>query len=196
MLHGQWQNRPSKSDEHKHHIHQRWSEGCTNGHQLYRELKEAGYTGSYELLRDYVRRLRKVGQPGAPVLAPRTVTSWLLSHPDSLDKTQWQHLKLILASCPELNILAGHVRSFAVMLTHRRGEQLPQWIAGVRRQPLPSLLTFANRLEQDFKAVTAGLTLPWSSGVVEGHVNRIKMLKRQMYGRPGLPLLRKRVLLA
>ncbi|MFF1420955.1 hypothetical protein [Streptomyces sp. NPDC058280] len=56
--------------------------------------------------------------------------------------------------------------------------------------------TFINGLERDLAAVTAGLTLPWSSGVVEGHVNRIKMIKRQMYGRAGFKLLRKRVLLA
>lgn len=62
--------------------------------------------------------------------------------------------------------------------------------------PLPALHAFADGLRRDYQAVTAGLTLPWSSGPVEGHVNRIKMLKRQMYGRAGFALLRKRVLLA
>jgi len=61
---------------------------------------------------------------------------------------------------------------------------------------LPSLRHFAQRLLRDHDAVTAGLTLPWNSGVVEGHVNRIKMLKRQMFGRAGFELLRKRILLA
>lgn len=61
---------------------------------------------------------------------------------------------------------------------------------------LPSLRHFAQHLERDLDAVIAGLTLPWNSGVVEGHVNRIKMLKRQMFGRAGFELLRKRVLLA
>ncbi|MFI1742455.1 hypothetical protein [Streptomyces sioyaensis] len=61
---------------------------------------------------------------------------------------------------------------------------------------LPSLRSFAQHLERDLDAVTAGLTLPWNSGVVEGHVNRVKMLKRQMFGRAGFELLRKRVLLA
>ncbi|MFF3775800.1 transposase [Streptomyces sp. NPDC002232] len=77
-----------------------------------------------------------------------------------------------------------------------QGERLPEWIAAVRVDDLPSLHTFVNGLERDLAAVTAGLTLPWSSGVVEGHVNRIKMIKRQMYGRAGFKLLRKRVLLA
>lgn len=82
------------------------------------------------------------------------------------------------------------------MLTQLQGDQLPQWIKAVRADDLPSLHTFANGLERDLAAVTAGLTLPWSSGTVEGHVNRIKMIKRQTYGRAGFGLLMKRVLLA
>lgn len=82
------------------------------------------------------------------------------------------------------------------MLTQRQGEHLPEWIAAVRADDLPSMHTFINGLERDLAAVTAGLTLPWSSGVVAGHVNRIKMIKRQMYGRAGFKLLRKQVLLA
>ena len=87
-------------------------------------------------------------------------------------------------------------RSFAQMLTERQGERLPQWLDAVRRDDLPSLHTLAAGIERDRNAVIAGLTLPWKSGVVEGHVNRIKMLKRQMFGRAGFALLRKRVLLA
>lgn len=82
------------------------------------------------------------------------------------------------------------------MLTQLEGDRLPQWIEAVRADDLPSLHAFANGLERDLAAVTAGLTLPWSSGVVEGHVNRIKTLKRQMYGRADFALLRKRTFLA
>ncbi|MGW7557874.1 hypothetical protein [Streptomyces rimosus] len=71
------------------------------------------------------------------------------------------------------------------------------WIeAATSAADLPGLRGFAQHLERDLDAVTAGLTLPWNSGVVEGRVNRIKMLKRQMFGRAGFELLRKRVLLA
>ncbi|MFE1907384.1 transposase [Streptomyces gardneri] len=76
------------------------------------------------------------------------------------------------------------------------GERLPQWLAAVSQDDLPSLHTLAAGIDPDRDAVIAGLTLPWNSGVVEGHVNRIKMLKRQMLGRAGFDLLRKRVLLA
>ncbi|MFF4522589.1 transposase [Streptomyces bluensis] len=97
---------------------------------------------------------------------------------------------------PELEALTGHVRAFGKTLTPLQGDQLPHWIKAVRADDLPSLRTFVNGLERDLAAVTAGLTLPWSSGVVEGHVNRIKMIKRQVYGRAGFDLPRKRVLLA
>ncbi|GGU44476.1 hypothetical protein GCM10010244_83070 [Streptomyces coeruleorubidus] len=89
------------------------------------------------------------------------------------------------------------MRSFGRMVAHLQGDQLPAWIEAVTSTAdLPSLRNFAQHLERDLDAVIAGLTLPWNSGVVEGHVNRIKMLKRQMLGRAGFALLRKRVLLA
>jgi transposase len=81
------------------------------------------------------------------------------------------------------------------MICDRADTDLPTWICAVRADDLPQLHAFADGLERDWDAVLAGLTLPWNSGPVEGHVNRIKMLKRQMYGRATLPLLRKRVLL-
>ncbi|WP_456303124.1 transposase [Streptomyces mirabilis] len=90
----------------------------------------------------------------------------------------------------------GHVRSFAQILTERQGQRLPEWLDAVHQDNLPGLHTLAAGIDRDRDAVIAGLTLPWNSGVVEGHVNRIKMLKRQMFGRAGFALLRKRVLLA
>ena len=82
------------------------------------------------------------------------------------------------------------------MLTERQGERLLDGVDTVRQDDLPSLHTIAAGIDRDREAVSAGLTLPWSSGVVEGHVNRIKMLKRQMLGRAGFAFLRKCVLLA
>lgn len=81
-------------------------------------------------------------------------------------------------------------------LAERQGERLPQWLDAVRQVDLPSLHTLAVGIDRDGEAVIAGLTLPWNSGVVEGRVNQIKMLKRQMFGRAGFALLRKRALLA
>src|SRR5215467_12209655 len=82
------------------------------------------------------------------------------------------------------------------MLTHLTGhDRLAPRISDVRAAELPGLSSFAKGLEQDLDAVTQGLTTRWNSGRVEGRVNHIKMIKRQMFGRAGLPLLRKRVLL-
>jgi transposase len=81
------------------------------------------------------------------------------------------------------------------MLTELTGQDLPQWIADASDAGRPGISPFAKGLKQDLDAVTNGLTMPWSSGPVEGRVNHIKMIKRQMFGRAGLPLLRKRVLL-
>ncbi|MFJ9576224.1 transposase [Streptomyces sp. NPDC101191] len=123
------------------------------------------------------------------------VTQWILSRPETLTEIEHLRLKAVLTNCPELDALTGHVRSFAHMLAERQGERLPQWLDAVRQEDLLSL-TLAAGIDRDRDAVIAGLTLPWNPGVVEGHVNRIKMLKRQMFGRAGFGLLRKRVLLA
>ncbi|MFC6593355.1 transposase [Kitasatospora paranensis] len=153
--------------------------------------------GSYQTVRAYICPKRTSAQPVQPrPPSPRTVAGWILRHPDNLAEADHLQLKAVPAQCPELDALTNHVRSFAQMLTGREGERRPQWLEAVRRDDLPGLHALAAGLERDLDAVIAGLTLPWSSGAVEGHVNRIKMLKRQMYGRAGFDLLRKRVLLA
>ena len=199
MFTGQWQNRATRLDDYKPYLDQRWQEGCTNAWKLWEEIKEQGYPRGYAGVRDYVsRNLRGKPQPVGPrPPSARAVTRWLLTHPEALPEGDRLQLKAVLANCPELTALSKHVRSFGHMVAHLQGDQLPAWIeAATSTTDLPSLRSFAQHLERDLDAVTAGLTLPWNSGVVEGHVNRIKMLKRQMFGRAGFELLRKRVLLA
>ncbi|MFH9727483.1 transposase [Streptomyces sp. NPDC017254] len=145
----------------------------------------------------YIRKKRTSPRPvTAQPPAPRQVARWILRRPETLTEVEQLRLKAVLANCPELDALTGHVRSFAQMLAERQGQRLPEWLDAVRQDDLPSLHTLAAGIDRDREAVIAGLTLPWNSGVVEGHVNRIKMLKRQMFGRAGFALLRKRVLLA
>ncbi|MFK0174235.1 transposase [Streptomyces sp. NPDC090306] len=196
LFHGQWQGRPSKLDAFKPYLDDRWNQGCTNAWTVWEEIVPLGYQGSYQHVRAYVREKRL--SPG-PVTArppsPRVVAGWILRRPESLTETDRLRLKAVLVHCPELDALTGHVRSFDQMLTERQGERLPQWLDAVRQDNLPSLHPLAAGIDRDRDAVIAGLTLPWNSGVVEGHVNRIKMLKRQMFGRAGFHLLRKRVLL-
>ncbi len=193
LFQGQWQNRPTKLDDFKPYLHERWAEGCTNAWTLWEEIKAHGYAGGYGAVRAYLRRGSTPTDARPPT--PRTVTKWILTHPDTLQENDRLKLKSVLVHCPELEALTRHVRDFAQILPQLQGDRLLEWIAAVRADNLPSMHTFVNGLELDIDAVIAGLTLPWNSGIVEGHVNRIKMIKRQMYGRAGFQLLRKRVLL-
>ena len=194
---GRWQGpRPSKLDPFKPYLDQRTGEGCGNGAQLFREIRERGYAGSYPVVRDYLSQHRPARAPLPP--APptvRDVTGWLTRHPDSLTEDDRPRLNAILQRCPELQAASDQVRTFAAMLTQLTGQDLPQWISSARDVGLPGIASFAKGLEQDLDAVTQGLTTRWNSGPVERRVNHIKMIKRQMFGRAGLPLLRKRVLL-
>ncbi|MEU9321911.1 hypothetical protein [Streptomyces sp. NPDC048295] len=97
---------------------------------------------------------------------------WVLSRPETFTEVEQLRLKAVLANCPELDALTSHVRSFAQMLTDRQGQRLPEWLDIVRQDDLPSLHTLAAGIDGDRDAVIAGLTLPWNSGMVEGHVNR------------------------
>jgi transposase len=120
-----------------------------------------------------------------------------MTSPDQLAGNDKASLDAILAVSPELTAVAASVRAFAAMMNERRGRKLLEpWIAAAQATGEPALCSFVTGLRSDQDAVTNGLSLRWSSGAVEGHVNRIKMLKRQMYGRAGPDLLRRRVLLA
>jgi len=191
--------RPSVLDEYKPYLYQRWNDGCTNVRQLHAELRERGYRGSYGTIRDYVEPFRDLGAAPPATPAPpkaRDVARWILSDPEHLDDAEKSTLVQVRDRCPHLDALAAHVTEFAKILTGLKGDQLDAWIAAVEADDQPDLHSFARGLRHDHDAVVNGLTLPWSSGVVEGNVNRIKMIKRQMYGRAGFPLLRRRVLLA
>jgi transposase len=190
--------RPSILDDFKPYLHQRWNEGCTNVWQLHAEIRGQGYRGGYGTVRDYLQPFRALAAAPPATPAPpkvRDVTSWMLRDPDSLDDDEKFQLKQARDRCPHLDALAGHVTEFAKILTGRHGERLDAWIAAADADDLPDLHSFTHGLSSDYDAVLNGLTLPWSSGAVEGNVNRIKMIKRQMYGRAGFALLRKRVLL-
>ena len=193
-------SRDSRLDPFKPWICQRWNEGITDAAVLHAELQARGWT------RQRPGRRAATSAPSAswtaaPPPAPavpkaRQITRWLLSRPASLDPGERAQLDDIRARCPHIDALAAHVTSFAEMMTNRTGEQeLPGWLAAVEADDQPHLHSFAAGIRRDQDAVTAGLTLPYSSGAVEGNVNRIKMLKRQMYGRAGFALLRKRVIL-
>jgi transposase len=124
------------------------------------------------------------------------VTGWLTCHPSTLTEDETLKLKQLLHRSPALATTHEQVRGFADILCNRNGQQLAAWIRKVDADGSPAMRSFGAGLRTDRDAVTAGLSLPYSSGPVEGQVTRIKPLKRQMYGRAKFDLLRKPVLLA
>ncbi|MEU8820450.1 ISL3 family transposase [Actinoplanes sp. NPDC048796] len=189
--------RPSRLDPFKPHVLRRISEGCLNAITLHREVTAQGFTGSYGIVRAFMEQHHTTPDLTSVTKPPsvRQVTGWICRHPDNLTSRDTGQLRAILDR-PELATSAELVRSFAAMLTGLHGDRLNDWITAARQTGLPGMTGFATGLTSDLAADTAGLTLPHSSGPVEGNVNRIKMIKRQMYGRAGFDLLRKRVLLA
>jgi transposase len=106
-----------------------------------------------------------------------------------------RHLDDLTATCPEMTTLATRVREFAAILTGRRGQDLTAWIATTRHDALPGFDSYLNSLEKNWDATVAGLPLPNSNGPTEGVHTKIKMLKRQPYGKAIFALLCKRILL-
>ncbi|MFJ4715258.1 hypothetical protein [Streptomyces sp. NPDC088785] len=148
--------------------------------RLWEENMPLGYKGSYQRVRAYLHKKRTSPRPMAPrPPSPRTVAGWLLRRPETLPEAEQLLLKVVRTQCPEIDAPTRHDRAFAVMLTERQGEQLPDWLAAVQRDDLPSLHT-----PPQASTATATPSSPASPalelGAVEGHANRIKMIKRQI----------------
>jgi transposase len=186
-------------DAYTSHLHQRWAAGVTDAAALTAEITALGHRGSTRTVRRYLQPLR-AGQtttprPPAPATT-REATGWLTRHPDHLTQDETAARDAVLDRSPALRTTHDQVAEFAQILTQRRGHDLQDRMRRVAAEGAPAMRSFATGLERDLDAVTAGLTLTYSSGPVEGTVNRIKMIKRQMFGRANFDLLRKRVLLA
>ncbi|MGW5106344.1 ISL3 family transposase [Nocardia sp. NPDC004123] len=161
---------------------------------LFEELKALGYTGSLNLLHKYLNQGRHPSDRILP--SPRRLTSPIMTRPADLPDQHRAHLNELLTACPELTALAALVHEFAQIMANRRGAEIDCWIKQVRAAGLIELEPFLTGVDQDHDAVVAGLTLPYSSGPIEGVNTKTKLIKRQMYGRAGFDLLRNRILLA
>jgi hypothetical protein len=117
-----------------------------------------------------------------------------LQRPDRLDTEETTYLARFRAQDDQLESACQLGCDFARMVRERQGERLDSWITKATASSIDEVTRFAAGLLADEAAVRAGLTLEWSQGQVEGHVNRVKVLKRQMYGRANFDLLRMRVL--
>ena len=188
---------PSALDPYKPYLRARWNQGFTKIAALQREITALGYRGGYTTIYAFLGQLKLATPPRPPAPpAARQVTSWILTDPAALDPAGAAALAAIRARCPELDALTRHVTGFAKILTGRRGGRLDAWMTAVDADPAqPELHSFTTGIRQDHAAVRNGLTMSWSSGLVEGLNTRTKLLKRQMYGRAAFPLLRKRILL-
>jgi transposase len=112
----------------------------------------------------------------------------------SLNEAEQQEIAMLCQAHPLMETAYQLVQDVVSMVRKRQGELLDLWLERVASSHIPELQKFAWGIEQDKAAVVAGLTLPYNNGLAEGHVNRLKLIKRMMYGRAGFPLLRQRVL--
>ena len=192
--------RGSRLDEFKPYLCRRRNEGARDGAALHAELQKRGWTGSARTVRRYLAQFREAGTatPAPPAVPKaRQITRPLLTRPDHLEPGEQEQLAQIRARCPHIDALAGHITVFAEMMDGLTGAtHLDPWLTAVEAaEGQPELRSFANGIRIDKEAVLNGLTLPYSSGRVEGTVNKVKAVKRQMYGRASFTLLRKRIIL-
>jgi transposase len=203
---------PSILDPFVPYLTKRWQAGCHNGVQLWREIRGQGYSGSRPLVSMWVAQQRRLlpsrpqhaprGQwphPLAPPPPPRPISArraafLLMKSPEQLDKEQIDTVARLEQASPQVATASRLVHEFAQMVRERRRDHLDDWLQAAHASGIRELRYFARGVQRDYEAVAAGLSLPWSSGPVEGHINRLKTLKRQMYGKAGFDLLRQRVL--
>jgi transposase len=118
----------------------------------------------------------------------------LLTRPRDLSATQSSYRDSFLRFCPTAYRVRKLALQFRAMLRWRRSVPLGKWIEAAVASKFPLIVQFARTLRRDLRAVEMAISAPWSNGPLEGHINRLKMIKRQMYGRAGFALLKARVL--
>jgi hypothetical protein len=200
---------PSKTelDRFVDHLKQRWEEGCHNSMRLWQELKEKGYAGSFYTVRRRLATWREPRQPSQPDGQPSAhdkrvwkpssrAVAWLLLEPQRTDAPEKQAFLVALRELwPELDASVVLVQEFRRMVHDREHVSLQAWVQLAQEKTiLPEVRRFASRLQKDWSAVIEAVKGAWSNGQVEGQINRLKLIKRQMYGRANLDLLRQRVL--
>jgi transposase len=192
----------SRLDPYLPYLFQRWEAGCHNIATLHRELRDRGYKGCYESVRNHlVCRLpegKKNASEGARLapahLSPRQATFLFLRRYEDLDEEEQEQLQELRQLSEEVELAYDLVQQFAKMLRTRTGEDLATWLAKAEESQIPELRSFVTGVRRDQAAVKAGLTLPQNNGLVEGKVHKLKLIKRMGYGRACFPLLRQRVL--
>jgi transposase len=195
--------RPTRSglNRYRKEIDRRIAEGSTNAAELHRDLASQGYPLSYASVRRYVtKRLAAAGKPRAhasaakppPPSAKQSSFNWVRRREDRADEQQ-ARLDAIRRRSDELSAALDLADEFAALIRKLSQGTLTAWLAKAEGSSCPEIRRSAEGIRRDEAAVHAAVSGPWSNGPVEGHVNRLKMIKRQMYGRAGFVLLRARV---
>jgi hypothetical protein len=141
------------------------------------------------------RKTGSVARPKAPErISPKHAAILVTRAADQMTDEQQRLFDRITEQCPEAGDLRRIALAFRAALTADNSIQLRQWIEGAKRCEFGPVVRFAYGLQKDISAVSAAVDTSWSTGQVEGQINRLKMIKRQMYGRAGFELLRARVL--
>jgi transposase len=192
-------------DGYEVYLRQRLAEGCTNQSQLWREIGERGFSGNRELVSKWIRENGMspransanpaIKKDSIAVPRPKALTWLLIRKKDDLDKDERYLLKLLLrdTKIAEIRKLA---HKFMHMIRSQAESEWDSWLETCCQSAVKELRNFAISLKRDEAAVYEAIRQPWSNGATEGHVNRLKLLKRQMYGRANFDLLRLKVLLA
>ncbi len=201
-------------DPYEPYLRERWTAGCHNSLQLWREIHARGFTGAASLVRRFVARWRAepgrrgpparssaavaVGSP--PPMTPFRVPSprqarWLLLRPrERLGPQEQSYRDALLQRDPEIPAASALAEDFGQLVRRRERAALAAWLKRATDSGLPEFQSFVTVLDRDRAAVAAALTYEWSNGQTEGQINRLKFLKRQMFGRASLALLKARVL--
>jgi transposase len=193
--------RRSVFDPYAAYVLERWQAGVHEATQLYEEIQEQGFSGTVRIVQRFVQALRD--DPEMVSLPPATgvdrfssnAATWLfIRDPKQLTTEKQAELELICQRSETARLTYALTQQFMTILRQRRGQEFEAWLSAVEASHIPELCRFAHGLCKDKDAVVAGLTLPYSNGPVEAQVQKLKLVKRSMFGRAKLPLLRQRLL--
>jgi transposase len=176
-------------------LDEEWSSGCRNGAELWRRLKTRGFTGSLRVVTEWATRRRRAHQITdanlRKVPSARTITRMLTHGRDHLTKAETVIVAAIETNVPALSEARGIVNRFQDMIRTKTDADLDPWIEAADESLVAS---FARGITRDRNAVRAAIAGPWSNGQTEGQINRLKVVKRQMYGRAKIDLLEARLI--
>ena len=151
---------------------------------MWREIAAQGYAGSYRMVYRFLETLKTAetltpaGTHRVPHYTSKSACWLFLRRPTDLEDLEQEDLTAFRLLHPSLNTAYGLVQDFLQMMRKREGDRLDDWLRRVQESHLPELQSFARGVEEDYEAVKAGLTLALNNGQVEGHVTKIKLIKR------------------